>query len=92
MPHAIVAGTLALAGLGAAALNPTPSQHTPYSVHTVIPVQALVYSGPNCFLDPDGDGSTVCYIDPGQLSSYPGGHCHPDPDGDGHLVCHFRNN
>jgi hypothetical protein len=88
----ILAGTLALAGFGAASLGSTPSTSiTPVPIVTTPPVPAYPSS---CFPDPDGDGHTVCYLTQSQMQTpnYAGGYCHPDPDGDGHFVCYFASN
>ncbi|HWE61065.1 MAG TPA: hypothetical protein VHB98_05090 [Chloroflexota bacterium] len=82
----ILAGTLALAGLGAGALSGTPGGHGQQS-----PNPAVGTSAPtgNCHPDPDGDGHLVCYIDASQLPRYANEFCRPDPDGDGHFVCYI---
>ncbi len=83
----ILTGTLALAGLGAAATNPVMVHQSP--VPAVGTVQAPGYPNSSCYADPDGDGSTVCHIPASQVSNYPAAFCRLDWDEDGTYVCHF---
>jgi len=75
----ILTGTLAFAGLSAAALNAAPDRGG-----------QLTPSYPsNCHPDPDGDGHLVCYVKASQLPSYSQGNCSPYPSVDGRFVCYI---
>jgi hypothetical protein len=83
----ILTGTLALAGLGAAATNPGMVHQIP--VPAASTVQAPLFPNTSCYADPDGDGSLVCHIPASLVSNYPTAYCHLDWDEDGTYVCHF---
>jgi hypothetical protein len=76
----ILTGTLAFAGLSAAALNAAPDRDG----------QPAPSYPSNCHPDPDGDGNLVCVIDSSQLSAYSQGYCHSDTDSNGQLVCYIN--
>jgi hypothetical protein len=83
----ILVGTLAFAGMGAAALNgPTASQ-----VSRLVHTPSLVLDGPHTFCrpDPDGDGHTVCHVLANQTLTVPNLGCYSDPDGDGTFICYY---
>jgi hypothetical protein len=84
----ILTGTLAVAGLGAAALNPAHGHQIPSP--SVQPA-ALDLSSPHTFCrpDPDGDGHTECHILATQVSTVPNLGCYADPDGDGTYICYY---
>ncbi len=84
----ILVGTLAFAGLSAAALNPTGAQPAPSQA----PAATLQIGGPHtfCYADPDGDGHTICHILASQVSTVPNLGCSDDPDGDGTLICYYE--
>jgi hypothetical protein len=74
----ILTGTLAFAGLSAAALNEATETHG-----------QPAHSYPsNCHPDPDGDGHLVCYVNASQLPVYSQGYCRPDSDSNGRYVCY----
>lgn len=84
----IVVGTLALAGVGAAAMAPTQSSVVS---HTVVGTPALDLSSPHtfCIADPDGDGHTICHILASQVATVPNLGCIGDQDGDGTYICWY---
>ncbi len=84
----ILAGTMALAGFGAAATNPTIAHPVPSPVATT---PTLDLSSPHtfCMPDPDGDGHTICHILASQVSTIPNLGCYADPDGDGTFICYY---
>jgi hypothetical protein len=84
----ILAGTLALAGLGAAALNDASSGHGQQNPNLIVgtPIQQMVQNG-YCIPDPDGDGHLKCWINASQLPAFANADCHPD--GDYHFVCYI---
>lgn len=81
----ILTGTLALAGLGAAATNPVTLHQSPAATTVLTPI----FPNTSCYADPDGDGTLVCHIPANLVSNYPTAYCHLDWDGDGSYVCHF---
>jgi hypothetical protein len=88
-PQAILVGTLAFAGLSAAALNPTGAHQTQ---SPVVQSPTLQIGAPHtfCYADPDGDGHTVCHILASQVSTVPNLGCYADPDGDGTFICFYK--
>jgi hypothetical protein len=84
----ILAGTLAVAGLGAATLNPIQAHRAPSSVSTT---PTLDLSSPHtfCYSDPDGDGHYVCHILASQVNTIPNLGCTADSDGDGTYICWY---
>jgi hypothetical protein len=81
----IVAGTLAFAGFGAAALNAAPDGRD-LSPSAVIGTTGQSYPS-NCHPDPDGDGNLVCQIAVSQVSAYPNADCDAIADGSGMVTC-----
>jgi hypothetical protein len=86
----VLAGTLALAGFGAAALTSPasafgPQQH-PASVPSTLP------SAYGCFNDPDGDGTIKCDSSIA-ITTLPAawGQCYANLYGDGLTVCDGTN-
>jgi hypothetical protein len=84
----ILAGTLAVAGFGAAGVNPAQVHQAP---SPAVRTPALLLSSPHTFCepDPDGDGHTVCHILASQVSTVPNLGCSADPDGDGTFICYY---
>jgi hypothetical protein len=84
----ILAGTLAFAGLGAAAMNPVTAQQAQRSV---VPAPTLLLNSPHTFCHPDsdGDGHTVCHVLASQVNTVPNMGCYDDPDGDGTSICYY---
>ena len=85
-PSVLIAGTLALAGLGGTALThgagaPTPLDR-PASAPSALP------SAYGCFNDPDGDGTIKCGSSV-KIATLPAawGQCSADLYGDGLTVC-----
>jgi hypothetical protein len=88
-PQVILVGTLAFAGLSAAALNPTGAHQAP---SPAVRASTLQIGGPHtfCYADPDGDGHTICHILASQVSTVPNLGCSVDPDGDGTFICYYE--
>ena len=84
----ILVGSLAIAGLGAAAMNPAKIQQNP---SPVVGTPTLNLNSPHtfCYSDPDGDGHTVCHILASQVSTVPNLGCTADQDGDGTYICWY---
>jgi hypothetical protein len=84
----ILVSSLAVAGLGAAALNPATVQRNP---SPVVGTPALILNSPHtfCYADPDGDGHTICHILASQVSTVPNLGCYADQDGDGTFICYY---
>jgi hypothetical protein len=84
----ILVGTMAVAGLGAAATNATTVHQAPGSV---VRTSSLLLNSPHtfCYPDPDGDGHTVCHILASQVATVPNLGCSADPDGDGTFICYY---
>jgi hypothetical protein len=84
----ILAGTMAFAGLGAAAMNTTKVHQAP---SPAVRASVLTLTSPRtfCYPDPDGDGHTICHILESQISTVPNMGCYADPDGDGTFICYF---
>jgi hypothetical protein len=82
----MIAGTLALAGLGAAALNSPAGASVQLDRGTVAP--SNLPSAYGCFNDPDGDGTIKCGSSV-LISKLPAawGNCRADLYGDGLTVC-----
>lgn len=82
----IVAGTLTLAGLGAAALTHPAGTSAPVGPSASTP--APVPSAYGCFYDPDGDGTIKCSSSV-VIAKLPAawGQCHANLYGDGLTVC-----
>jgi hypothetical protein len=82
----LLAGTLALAGLGAAAL--TQPAGAPVHLDRPAGAPSTLPSDYGCFNDPDGDGTIKCGSSV-SISSLPAawGQCHADLYGDGLTVC-----
>jgi len=82
----ILAGTLAVAGLGAATLN-RPASAPAQPDHSIVAPSTLP-SAYNCFNDPDGDGTIKCPSSV-PISSLPAawGNCVADLYGDELTVC-----
>jgi hypothetical protein len=80
----LIAGTLACAGFGAAALN-APAGATGQQDRGTVGTVTLPSS---CWADPDGDGHIFC-DGTVPISKLPAslGYCYADPDGDGHIFC-----
>jgi hypothetical protein len=87
----ILTGTLALAGLSAAAMQPTGVQHSPLLVPSTAVSGTLDLSAPRtfCYANPDGNGPWSCHILASQVNTVPNLGCHPDPDGDGTYICFY---
>jgi hypothetical protein len=85
----ILTGTLALAGLSAAAMRPMP-QHQQV-IRVVVPSGVLDLGAARTFCMPDqtGSGHTFCHILASQRDTVPNLGCFDDPDGDGTLVCEY---
>ena len=85
---AILVGTLAVAGLGAAAMNPATLHQAPSPLRVS---STLLLNSPHTFCepDPDGDGHTICHILASQVSTVPNLGCYADPDGDGTFICFY---
>jgi hypothetical protein len=90
-PSVLLAGTLAAAGLGAAALNQPAGASVPQDQGVVVP--ASLPSSFDCFNDPDGDGTIKCPSSV-PISQLPTtwGTCQPDLYGDGLTVCEGTGN
>ena len=84
----ILAGTMAVAGFGAAAMNSTKVHQAP---SPLVQTPALILNSPHtfCYPDPDGNGHTVCHILASQVSTVPNLGCSADPDGDGTFICYY---
>ncbi len=84
----ILVGTMAVAGIGAAAMNPTMAHQAPSSMARA---STLLLTSPHtfCYSDPDGDGHTICHILASQVSTIPNLGCSADPDGDGTAICYY---
>jgi hypothetical protein len=87
----LLAGTLALAGLSAAALSRPGGGPEQQDYRTVL--TTTLPSSYGCFNDPDGDGTIKCDSTV-PLSSLPAawGTCQPDLYGDGLTVCDGTSN
>jgi hypothetical protein len=85
-PSLMIAGTLALAGFGAAALNSPASASVQPDRATFAP--SNLPSAYGCFNDPDGDGTIKCGSSV-SISTLPAswGYCRADLYGDGLTVC-----
>ena len=85
-PSVLIAGTLALAGVGAAALN--QSSGAPVPLDRQGGTTSLSPSAYGCFNDPDGDGTIKCGSSV-SIATLPAawGQCSPDLYGDGLTVC-----
>jgi hypothetical protein len=79
-----IVGTLALAGLGAAALNAGAAVQQDHSIVASTTAPAAF----GCYNDPDGDGTIKCAASV-QISKLPAawGACYADLYGDGLTVC-----
>ncbi len=86
----MLAGTLALAGLGAAALNGPAAAPVQQEQRVIAP--SSLPSAYGCFSDPDGDGTIKCGSSV-QISTLPPswGTCRLDLYGDGLTVCDGTN-
>jgi hypothetical protein len=86
----LLTGTLALAGLSAAAMQSRDQQHEQVVVPSTTTGPTLDLSAPRtiCYT-PDADGHIICHILATQVHTVPNLGCHPDPDGDGIYICSY---
>ena len=84
----ILAGTMALAGFGAAAVAAPTTHQAP---QPAVRAAGLILNDLHTFCtpDPDGDGHTICHVLASQVSTVPNLGCSPDPDGDGTFICYY---
>jgi hypothetical protein len=87
----MIAGSLALAGVGAVALNSSSGAPIQQSQSTIAP--STEPSAYGCFNDRDGDGTIKCASSV-QISTLPAawGSCQADVYGDGLTVCDGTSN
>lgn len=85
----ILSGTLACAGLGAAALTPARISQT--SPSPVSQATLLEIGAPHtfCYVDYAGDGHTICHVLASRKDAVPNLGCMVDPDGDGTYICDY---